>query len=156
MATRPILKCVRADKSNLGQLLDYRSYAKFTATSAKKRLSFAHTIIEFYADILLTAYRIDDAETIAGELNKMAAKTTKVHLKYAQIYPAEFSGFTCEFPNLENYNKLMAAKTAKSSKANAEQTDLPFDNTNTLERRLDRLESILARLDKHLQPTEES
>ena len=63
-----------------------------------------------------------------------------------------------EFPNLDRLNALTAVKTAKpasSTESDDGQTALPFDNAKTLEKRLDRLESILARLDKHLQPTKE-
>lgn len=155
--TRTMLACVRADRRNLSTMIGHRGDKTLVLDSAKKRLSFARTVIEFYADLISSAYRIDNAELITREINQMATIAKKQFRKYASQYPAEFAGFTYAFPTLDRLNASRAVKTEKPAKAQESdgQTALPFDNSNTLEKRLDRLESILARLDRHLQPTEE-
>lgn len=153
MTTRSILTCIRADKSNLCLLLRFRGH-KLTAENAKTRIGFAQTVIEFYAFVLLMSYRTEDSEACARELNWLRDKATKLHIEYARLYPATFSGFVYEFPTLDRLNALTAAKPTKTTESDG-QTALPFDNSNALEKRLDRLESILVRLDRHLQPTEE-
>ena len=157
--TRTILDCVHADRLNLSTMIGHRGDKKLVFDSIKNRLSFARAVIEFYAGLINSAYRVDDVELIVRELNLMASTATNQYYRYAREYPAEFSGFAFQLPNLQIVNaKIAVKKTAKHTKSsdNAGQTALPFDNANNLEKRLDRLESILARLDKHLIPTEEN